>query len=60
VHPPTAITQPRRIKVASTQIQYSQKVILNFNGILWPHISVGTLVPSFPIPIPPSQWPSSK
>jgi len=60
VHPPTAITQPRRITVASTQIQYSQKVILNFNGILWPHISVGTLVPSFPIPIPPSQWPSSK
>ena len=60
VHPPTAITQPRRIKVASTQIQYSQKVILNFNGILWPHISVGTLVPSFPIPIAPSQWPSSK
>jgi hypothetical protein len=60
VHPPTAITQPRRIKVHSTQIQYSQKVILNFNGILWPHVSVATLAPSFPIPIPPSLWPSSR
>ena len=60
VQPSTAITQPRQVKATSTQIQFSQKVILNFNGILWPHISVGTLVPSFPIPIPPSQWPSSK
>lgn len=60
VHPPTAITQPRQITVTSTQIQYSQKVILNFNGILWPHVSVATLAPSFPIPIPPSLWPSSR
>jgi hypothetical protein len=60
VQPPTAITQPRRIKATSTQIQYSQKVILNFNGILWPHVSVATLAPSFPIPIPPSLWPSSR
>ena len=60
VHPPTAITQPRRIKVASTQIQYSQKVILNFAGILWPHVSVGTLVPAFAIPVPPSTWSGSR
>jgi hypothetical protein len=60
VHPPTAITQPRQITVNSTQIQFSQKVILNFNGILWPHVSVGTLVPSFPVLIPPSLWPGSK
>src|SRR5262249_25562787 len=29
-------TEPRRL-------QYSQLVILNFNGISWPHITVGTL-----------------
>jgi hypothetical protein len=42
--------------VTSTQIQYSQKVIMNFNGILWPHVSVGTLVPDALIPASPSQW----
>jgi hypothetical protein len=56
VTPPTAVTQPRKIKATSTQIQYSQKVILNFNGILWPHVSVGTLVPDALIPIAPSRW----
>jgi hypothetical protein len=30
-------------------------VILNFNGILWPHVSVGTLVPDNLIPVPASQ-----
>ena len=35
---------------------HSQKVILNFNGILWPHVSVGTLVPDALIPVSPSQW----
>lgn len=56
VTPPTAITQPRKIKATSTQIQYSQKVILNFNGILWPHVSVATLVPDSLIPVSPSRW----
>ena len=56
VTPPAAVTQPRKIKATSTQIQYSQKVILNFNGILWPHVSVGTLVPDALIPVSPSQW----
>jgi hypothetical protein len=28
----------------STQIQYSQQVFLNFNGLTWPHVSVATLV----------------
>jgi hypothetical protein len=54
VRPPAAITRPRQITVTSTQIQFAQKVILNFNGILWPHISVGTLVPSSPVSISPS------
>jgi hypothetical protein len=40
------------VKVATTQIQYSQKVLLNFNGLSWPHVSVATLVPADPIPIP--------
>ena len=26
------------------QLQYTQKIILNFLGIDWPHISVATLV----------------
>jgi hypothetical protein len=56
VMPPTAVTQPRELKVTSLQIQYSQKVIVNFNGILWPHVSVATLIPDSLIPVAPSQW----
>jgi hypothetical protein len=40
------------VKVATTQIQYSQKVVLDFNGLTWPHVSVASLVPSAPVPIP--------
>ena len=42
----------RTIKVSATQIQYTQKVILNFAGLGWPHVSVATLVPAAPVPIP--------
>jgi hypothetical protein len=56
VDPPIPIPVPRRIRVLSTQIQYSQTVILNFNDILWPHVSVATLVPSEPVTIPPIVW----
>jgi hypothetical protein len=56
VHPPIEIKTPRKIKVTSTQIQYSQQVFLNFNALTWPHVSVATLVPSEPIPVPPSVW----
>ena len=28
---------------AESQLQYSQTVLLNFNGLNWPHITVGTL-----------------
>lgn len=31
--------------ITSTQIQYSQQVFLNFNGLTWPHVSVATLRP---------------
>ncbi len=40
-----------RVSVATTQIQYVQKVILNFAGLSWPHVSVASLVPSAPIVI---------
>jgi hypothetical protein len=52
VTPTVEITAPRQITVSSTQIQYSQQVLLNFNGLSWPHVSVATLVPSDPIPVP--------
>ena len=45
------------IEVTATQIQYAQKVILNFAGLSWPHVSVATLVPSDPVPIPGSLLP---
>lgn len=52
IHPPNShITGPRTIKVTSTQIQYSQVVLLNFGGLSWPHVSVATLIPSSPIPL---------
>jgi hypothetical protein len=52
VNPPATISEPRTISVQSTQIQYSQQVFLNFNGLTWPHVSVATLVPRDPIPVP--------
>lgn len=56
VHPPFPIPVPRPILVLSTQIQYSQEVILNFNGLSWPHVSVATLVPQEHLTLPPSAW----
>jgi hypothetical protein len=56
VRPPIPIVEPREIVVRSTQIQYSQTVILNFNGLSWPHVSVSTLVPAGAVPVPPSAW----
>lgn len=43
VRPPIEIVQPRRITIQFKQIQYSQNVILVFNGLNWPHVSVATL-----------------
>ena len=56
VNPPIPITAPRSIKVQTPQIQYSQEVFLNFNGLSWPHVSVATLVPASPVSIPASAW----
>jgi hypothetical protein len=56
VTPPVAIPAERQIKVTSTQIQYSQIVILNFAGLSWPHVSVATLVPADPVVVPDSAF----
>ena len=49
----TDITAPTQVRVTYTQIQYSQTVLLNFNGLSWPHVSVATLIPNDPIPVTP-------
>ena len=56
VDPPHAITAPTTITVTSTQIQYSQLVILNFAGLSWPHVSCATLVPEHALPVPASAF----
>lgn len=56
VNPPHEITQPKTITVTSTQIQYSQNVFLNFAGLTWPHVSVATLIPQNPLPVPASAF----
>jgi hypothetical protein len=57
VNPPVSIKTPRQIQVTAPQIQYSQRVLLNFNTLSWPHVSVATLVPATPVPIPPQPGP---
>lgn len=56
VTPPFDLHVPREITVEFTQIQYTQTVLLNFNGLTWPHVSVNTLVPADDIVVPPSAW----
>ncbi|WP_146101777.1 heme-binding protein [Rhodopila globiformis] len=52
LHPMAAVQAPITIKFRTKQIQYVQQVFLNFKGLSWPHVSVATLVPALPIPIP--------
>ncbi len=56
VTPPHAITAPRTITFTTKQIQYSQTVMLKFKGLIWPHVSVATLIPSGAGTVPPSAW----
>jgi hypothetical protein len=56
VNPPIRIAAPRPITVRAPQIQYSQQVVLNFNGLSWPHVSVATLVPASPLAVPASAF----
>ena len=53
---PREITKPTSITVTSTQIQYSQLVLLNFAPLTWPHVSVATLVPKDPVHVPDSAF----
>ncbi len=56
VTPPYDLEMPRELTVHFTQIQYTQTVLLNFNTLTWPHVSVNTLVPADDIIVPPSAW----
>jgi hypothetical protein len=56
IDPGRELTAPRDVTLRFTQIQYSQVVILNFNGLSWPHVSVATLVSSAPLKVPPTAW----
>jgi hypothetical protein len=56
LHPPFPIPKPITITVHSTQIQYSQVVLLNFAPLSWPHVSVATVHPTKPIVPPISIW----
>lgn len=56
VTPPFDLDVPRQITVNFTQIQYTQTVLLNFNTLTWPHVSVNTLVPADDIVVPRSVW----
>ena len=47
----TPTAEDRTIDVSYTQIQYTQTVLLNFNNLTWPHVSVATLVPDKPVPV---------
>jgi hypothetical protein len=47
----TEIPAGTKIDVTYPQIQYTQTVLLNFNGLSWPHVSVATLVPDGPVPV---------
>jgi hypothetical protein len=53
---PLDVNVPRSLTVTFTQIQYTQTVLLNFNGLTWPHVSVNTLVPADDIIVPESAW----
>ena len=47
----TPTAKDTTIDVSYTQIQYTQTVLLNFNNLTWPHVSVATLVPNKPVPV---------
>lgn len=54
--PPHALSAPETVTVKYPQIQYSQRVLLNFAGLSWPHVSVASLVPEKAITVPASAF----
>jgi hypothetical protein len=55
IDPGRDIPAPTKVRLTFTQIQYSQLVLLDFNTLSWPHVSVATLVPSV-LTVPPSAF----
>jgi hypothetical protein len=47
----TEVAEGTIVNVTYTQVQYTQMVLLNFNTLSWPHLSVATLVPAAAVPI---------
>ena len=47
----TPTAEDTTVDVSYTQIQYTQTVLLNFNHLTWPHVSVATLVPNEAVPV---------
>ena len=56
VDPGRELTAPRQVTLEFKQIQYTQLVTLDFNGLRWPHVSVATLVPASTVVVPPTAW----
>lgn len=48
--PKEGVRKRTTIQVPGYQLQYSQTVNLEFGGLIWPHVSVATLVPTGPQP----------
>lgn len=42
------IPQAKTVSVEYTQLQYTQNVTLDFAGLSWPHVTVGTLIQTSP------------
>jgi hypothetical protein len=53
---PVDIPAGHKLTVQFPQIQYTQTVLLNFNKLTWPHVSVNTLVPADDIIVPASAF----
>jgi len=53
---PVDIPAGRKLTVQFPQIQYTQTVLLIFNKLTWPHVSVNTLVPADDIVVPASAF----
>lgn len=56
IEPPFEITAPITITVPSTEIQYSQLVLLNFASLTGPHVSCATLNQNTAIIVPASAF----
>lgn len=50
--PADKVIKPQTVSVPAVQIQYSQTILLNFNGRSWPHVSVATVVPLEDVQVP--------